>query len=131
MDGYSGCVFCYGQTGSGKTFTMHGNRKTSPGLVPLSVETAFSYIEETPDKEFLLRVSYIEVYNECINDLLAPNKVNLKLQSDARKGIVVEGVTEEICTSAEKVYSLLMMGDTNKQISSTNFNLRSSRSHSL
>mmetsp|Transcript_28644 Transcript_28644/g.50943 ORF Transcript_28644/g.50943 Transcript_28644/m.50943 type:complete len:565 (+) Transcript_28644:2870-4564(+) len=131
MDGYSGCIFCYGQTGSGKTFTMHGNRKTMPGLVPLSIETAFSYIEETPDKEFLLRVSYIEVYNECVNDLLAPTKVNLKLQSDVRKGIVVEDLTEEVCTSAEKVYSLLMMGDANKQISSTNFNLRSSRSHSI
>lgn len=70
MEGYNGSILCYGQTGSGKTYTMHGNRIHSPGIIPLSIETIFAYIEETPEKDFVLKLAYIEVYNECVNDLL-------------------------------------------------------------
>lgn len=82
MEGYNGCIFCYGQTGSGKTFTMHGSRKDNPGIVPLAIDTIFTYIQQTSDKQFLLRCSYLEVYNECINDLLNPSSLNLQIQED-------------------------------------------------
>lgn len=84
MEGFNGCIFCYGQTGSGKTFTMHGSRKSQPGFVPLTVDTIFAYIEQTPNREFLIRCAYIEIYNENINDLLNPNGLNLQVQEDKK-----------------------------------------------
>ncbi|XP_020676516.1 kinesin-like protein KIN-7E, chloroplastic [Dendrobium catenatum] len=63
MEGINGTVFAYGVTSSGKTHTMHGEQK-SPGIIPLAVKDVFSIIQETPGKEFLLRVSYLEIYNE-------------------------------------------------------------------
>jgi len=131
MEGYNGCIFCYGQTGSGKTFTMHGNRKTNPGIVPLSTNSVFGYIQQSCNREFLLRCSYIELYNECVNDLLNPNNINLSIQEDKNKGVKIVGLTEEVCTSINQVHSILYMGEANKQIASTNFNQRSSRSHSI
>jgi centromeric protein E len=81
MEGFNCSIICYGQTGSGKTFTMCGKKK-SPGLIPLTIRTIFSFIEDTPSKEFLMRCSYCEVYNECINDLLNPLNCNLPLRDD-------------------------------------------------
>jgi centromeric protein E len=109
---------------------MHGNRSKAPGIVPLAIDTIFAYIEETPEKEFLFRCSYIEIYNECVNDLLS-NSLNLQLQEDKVRGIKIVGAVEEVCKSADQVFSLLQIGETNKQIGSTNYNLRSSRSHSI
>ncbi|OMJ68385.1 hypothetical protein SteCoe_34172 [Stentor coeruleus] len=129
--GFNGCIFCYGQTGSGKTHTMHGIRKTNPGLVPLSIDHIFSMIQRSSGKEFLIRCAYIEIYNESINDLLNPNLLNLQLAEDKRSGIKIVGVTEEVCTSSHQVNSLLAMGEKHRITASTNFNQRSSRSHSI
>lgn len=131
MDGYNGCMFCYGQTGSGKTHTMHGVKSISPGIVPLSIETIFAYIYETVQKEFLVRCSYLEIYNECVNDLLDSNQLNLTLREDKRGGLKIIGLSEKECTSMNQIYSLLALGDSNRQVASTNFNLKSSRSHSM
>lgn len=131
ISGYNGCIFCYGQTGSGKTHTMHGVRKTNPGLVPLSIDHIFTMIQRSSGKEFLIRCSYIEIYNESVNDLLNPNFLNLQLAEDKKSGIKIIGVTEEVCTSSNQVNSLLVMGEKHKNIASTNFNQRSSRAHSM
>ena len=130
MEGFNGCIFCYGQTGSGKTFTMYGNQQ-SPGIVPLSVESIFAFIQETPDREFLISCSYIEVYNESINDLLNPNGENLVIQEDKKNGLIINGLTEEICTSLNQVNSILYIGETNKQFAATALNMKSSRSHCM
>lgn len=130
MEGFNGCIFCYGQTGSGKTFTMYGNQ-SSPGIVPLSVESIFAFILDTPDREFLVRCSYLEVYNENINDLLNPNGENLKILEDKKNGVIIDGLTEEICTSLNQVNSFLYIGETNKQFAATNLNMKSSRSHCM
>ncbi|SNX82306.1 related to Kinesin-7a motor protein [Melanopsichium pennsylvanicum] len=71
MEGYNGTVFAYGQTGSGKTHTMSGSDK-EPGVIPRAVQQVFQMIKNEPDREFLLRVSYLEIYNETLKDLLAP-----------------------------------------------------------
>ncbi|CDR99390.1 hypothetical protein [Sporisorium scitamineum] len=71
MEGYNGTVFAYGQTGSGKTHTMSGS-DTEPGVIPRAVQQVFQMIGDEPDREFLLRVSYLEIYNETLKDLLAP-----------------------------------------------------------
>uniref|UniRef100_A0A2N9FHC8 Kinesin motor domain-containing protein n=1 Tax=Fagus sylvatica TaxID=28930 RepID=A0A2N9FHC8_FAGSY len=65
MQGINGTVFAYGVTSSGKTHTMHGEQK-SPGIIPLAVKDVFGIIQETPGHEFLLRVSYLEIYNEAM-----------------------------------------------------------------
>lgn len=71
MDGYNGTVFAYGQTGSGKTHTMSGS-DSEPGVIPRAVQQVFQMIKDEPDREYLLRVSYLEIYNETLKDLLAP-----------------------------------------------------------
>ena len=73
MEGYHGSVFAYGQTSTGKTHTMQGTG-SSPGVVPLAVNDCFEYISSCEDREFLLRVSYMEIYNEQINDLFSPSR---------------------------------------------------------
>ena len=78
IEGYNGCIFCYGQTGSGKTYTMHGVRKTNPGIVPLSIDQIFSIIQQSRNKSFLIRCSYIEIYNESVNDLLIFSLLKIK-----------------------------------------------------
>uniref|UniRef100_A0A3P9C3X0 Kinesin motor domain-containing protein n=2 Tax=Haplochromini TaxID=319058 RepID=A0A3P9C3X0_9CICH len=69
VEGYNGTIFAYGQTSSGKTFTMMGTSRT-PGVIPQAVEDVFQSIKNFPKKEFLLRVSYMEIYNETVTDLL-------------------------------------------------------------
>ena len=131
MEGYNGCVFCYGQTGSGKTYTMHGYKPNNQGIVPLTIETIFAFVHETVNKEFLVRCSFLEIYNECVNDLLDPNKSNLTLREDKKGGLKIIDLTEKECTSINQIYSLLALGNANRQVASTNFNLKSSRSHSM
>lgn len=130
MQGFNGCIFCYGQTGSGKTFTMYGN-KNSPGIVPLAVQSIFIYVQDTPEEEFLIRCSYLEVYNESVNDLLNKNGQNLVIQEDKKNGLTILGLNEEICSSLDEIYSLLYIGESNKQFAATNLNMKSSRSHCI
>lgn len=131
MQGFHGCIFCYGQTGSGKTHTMYGDRKKNPGIVPISVDQIFANIEESKGTDFLLRCCYVEIYNESVNDLLNPEKLNLNIMEDKKNGVKIKDVTENICTSFSQVASLLQIGEKHKNVASTNFNQRSSRSHSM
>ncbi|XP_073148904.1 kinesin-like protein KIN-7K, chloroplastic [Henckelia pumila] len=129
MDGINGTIFAYGVTSSGKTHTMHGDQR-SPGIIPLAVKDAFSIIQETPSREFLLRVSYLEIYNEVVNDLLNPAGQNLRIREDAQ-GTFVEGVKEEVVLSPAHALSLIAAGEEHRHVGSTFFNLLSSRSHTI
>ncbi|EPS67969.1 hypothetical protein M569_06802, partial [Genlisea aurea] len=129
MEGINGAIFAYGVTSSGKTHTMHGDQR-SPGLIPLAVKDAFSIIQETPNREFLLRVSYLEIYNEVVNDLLNPAGQNLRIREDAQ-GTFVEGIKEEVVLSPAHALSLIAAGEEHRHVGSTNFNLQSSRSHTI
>lgn len=129
MEGVNGTIFAYGVTSSGKTHTMHGDQR-SPGIIPLAVKDAFSIIQETPSREFLLRVSYLEIYNEVVNDLLNPAGHNLRIREDAQ-GTFVEGVKEEVVLSPAHALSLIAAGEEHRHVGSTNFNLQSSRSHTI
>ncbi|KAK8302938.1 hypothetical protein V6Z11_D04G118500 [Gossypium hirsutum] len=108
---------------------MHGDQR-SPGIIPLAVKDAFSIIQETPNREFLLRVSYLEIYNEVVNDLLNPAGQNLRIREDAQ-GTFVEGVKEEVVLSPAHALSLIAAGEEHRHVGSTNFNLLSSRSHTI
>ncbi|CAK9212319.1 unnamed protein product [Sphagnum troendelagicum] len=130
MEGINGTVFAYGVTSSGKTHTMHGDQK-SPGVIPLAIKDVFSIIQETPSREFLLRVSYLEIYNEVINDLLDPAGQNLRVREDTQQGTYVEGIKEEVVCSPAHALSLIAAGEEHRHVGSNNFNLLSSRSHTI
>ncbi|KAJ9132809.1 hypothetical protein P3X46_033642 [Hevea brasiliensis] len=129
MEGVNGTVFAYGVTSSGKTHTMHGDQN-SPGIIPLAIKDVFSIIQDTPGREFLLRVSYLEIYNEVINDLLDPIGQNLRVREDAQ-GTYVEGIKEEVVLSPGHALSFIAAGEEHRHVGSNNFNLLSSRSHTI
>ncbi|RJE23277.1 kinesin-like protein [Aspergillus sclerotialis] len=139
MEGYHGTVFAYGTTGTGKTFSMQGTA-TSPGVIPLAITDIFSFIRETPHREFLLRVSYLEIYNERIHDLLSAPISNgvgpsqqeeIKLREDSKRGIYATPLKEEIVQSPTQLLRVIARGDHARRTGSTQFNTRSSRSHAV
>ncbi|KAI7854475.1 kinesin motor domain-containing protein, partial [Circinella umbellata] len=125
-------VFAYGQTASGKTYV---STESEPGIIPQAVENVFRCIEQASSKEFVLRVSYLEIYNETIRDLLAPGNDNLKIHESKPvkkfRGIYVSPLTEEVVTSPYDVMSIIQKGEANRHISTTDYNLHSSRSHTI
>ncbi len=116
---------------------------TSPGVIPLAITDIFSYIRETPSREFLLRVSYLEIYNEKIHDLLsapptgtlggpgAPQQEEIKLREDSKRGVYASPLKEEIVQSPTQLLRVIARGDHARRTSSTQFNARSSRSHAV
>ncbi|XP_044724748.1 kinesin motor domain-containing protein [Hirsutella rhossiliensis] len=140
MEGYHGTVFAYGMTGTGKTFSMQGTA-SSPGVIPLAITDIFSYIRETPSREFLLRVSYLEIYNERIHDLLSmptgsgigsnAQHEEIKLREDSKRGVYATPLKEEIVQSPTQLLRVIARGDQARRTASTQFNARSSRSHAV
>lgn len=139
MEGYHGTVFAYGMTGTGKTFSMQGTA-SSPGVIPLAITDIFSYIRETPSREFLLRVSYLEIYNEKIHDLLSMSvnggatggpQDEIKLREDSKRGVYAFPLKEEIVQSPTQLLRVIARGDQARRTASTQFNARSSRSHAV
>ncbi|XP_010418541.1 PREDICTED: kinesin-like protein KIN-7O [Camelina sativa] len=128
--GFNGTVFAYGQTNSGKTHTMRGS-PIEPGVIPLAVHDLFDTIYQDTSREFLLRMSYLEIYNEDINDLLAPEHRKLQIHENLEKGIFVAGLREEIVASPQQVLEMMEFGESHRHIGETNMNLYSSRSHTI
>ena len=100
IEGYNVCIFAYGQTSSGKTYTMKGNQQ-DPGIIPRSLAELYNAIERQhkvagatdPEKgkfQTNVKISFIEIYNEMIRDLLNPERENLKLQTDKNKNLLIE-----------------------------------------
>lgn len=142
MNGYNATVFAYGMTGSGKTYSMSGI-EGEPGVIPLSVNEIFNHIENA-DKEiykFELKVSYLEIYNERIYDLLNINQLTnptvgsaqneLKIRDVPNYGVKVIGLVEEQVKSEHELLSIIQRGDLNRRTGETDFNARSSRSHAI
>ncbi|KAG7207970.1 hypothetical protein KM043_009552 [Ampulex compressa] len=129
VNGFNGTVFAYGQTSSGKTYTMMGT-SDEPGIIPLAIEHMFDAIANTTGREFLLRVSYLEIYNERVNDLLNKDNIDLKIHED-NTGQVIVKCKEEITNCPENVLAIMKKGDKNRRIGETNMNERSSRSHTI
>ncbi|MBA0681864.1 hypothetical protein Goari_023637 [Gossypium aridum] len=130
VDGFNGTAFAYGQTSSGKTFTMNGS-SNDPGIIHRAVNDIFQKINMISDREFLIRVSYMEIYNEEINDLFAVENQKLQIHENLERGIFVAGLREEIVNNAEQVMKLLESGEVNRHFGETNMNARSSRSHTI
>lgn len=130
MEGINGTVFAYGQTCSGKTFTMMGSDE-NPGIIRQAIQQVFQSIALTRNKKFLLRVSYLEIYNEIIHDLLNTSARDLKIHQDKHRGVFVTPLKEEIVTTAEQVLQVIQKGEMNRHTSATDYNEHSSRSHTI
>lgn len=130
MEGFHGSVFTYGQTSSGKTFTMNGD-KNQPGIIPQAIAECFDQVQSMPGRDFILRVSYLEVYNEQIKDLLSMEPVPVRIQHDPKRGTVLSGVKEQVVLNTQQVLSLIKSGEAHRHVGSTDMNEKSSRAHTL
>ncbi|KAK4226890.1 hypothetical protein QBC38DRAFT_444245 [Podospora fimiseda] len=140
FDGYNTCIFAYGQTGSGKSYTMMGT-PDQPGLIPRTCDDLFQRIKETeedmPNMRYHVRVSYFEVYNEHVRDLLvppaAPSQATnyLKIRESPTEGPYVKDLTELPVTNFDEIMRHMRTGDENRTVASTKMNDTSSRSHAV
>ncbi|XP_066430031.1 centromere-associated protein E-like isoform X6 [Eleutherodactylus coqui] len=132
LQGYNGTIFAYGQTSSGKTFTMMGT-KDNPGIISLAIQEVFRIIQEDPTREFLLRVSYMEIYNETVTDLLCDDRRRkpLDVREDINRNVYVADLTDELVMTPEHVMQWIKRGEKNRHYGETKMNDRSSRSHAI
>lgn len=159
MAGYNSTIFAYGQTGAGKTYTMHGSMSDprERGLMPRVLERLFGEMDaeqarvaEGESLEIDCRCSLLEIYNEHVSDLLDPApppettrfggvkareegraEKKIVLREDAVRGICVDGVKEEVVTSAHEALQALNAGLASRHVGSTAMNATSSRSHTV
>ncbi|KAJ8923180.1 hypothetical protein NQ315_001734, partial [Exocentrus adspersus] len=130
LNGYNATVFAYGPTGAGKTHTMVGDR-SQPGIMIRALNDLFEAVKHKED-EYTVTMSYLEIYNEQIRDLLNPSSGYLELREDSRgRNIQVAGLTEISTTSTDEVMLLLQKGNKARTIEPTAMNKTSSRSHAL
>ncbi|XP_017515820.2 centromere-associated protein E isoform X1 [Manis javanica] len=132
IQGYNGTIFAYGQTASGKTYTMMGSEDYL-GVIPRAIHDIFQKIKKFPDREFLLRVSYMEIYNETITDLLCDTQKMkpLIIREDFNRNVYVADLTEEVVYTSEMVLKWITKGEKNRHYGITKMNQRSSRSHTI
>lgn len=132
MQGFNSTVFAYGQTGSGKTYSMEGSLGSpNRGIVPRLVEHLFEAIEEADEIfEFVVKVSYVEIYLEKLRDLLRPSNGGMKIR-ESKHGVYIQGVTEMYVREREEVINLMELGSQNRTTNCTNMNAVSSRSHGV
>lgn len=133
LEGYNGTIFAYGQTGTGKTHTISGIPKdpVHKGIMPRAFETVFKNIECDSKRQYLVRASYLEIYNEEIRDLLAKNQNN-KLDLKEKDGqVYVKDLSTFVVKSPEDMMEVFNEGTVNRHVRATNMNDTSSRSHSI
>ncbi|BCR87335.1 kinesin-3 motor protein uncA [Aspergillus chevalieri] len=132
--GYNNCIFAYGQTGSGKSYSMMGYGKEY-GVIPRICQDMFQRIEDIQrDKQLgcTVEVSYLEIYNERVRDLLNPsNKGNLKVREHPSTGPYVEDLAKLVVRSFEEIENLMDEGNKARTVAATNMNETSSRSHAV
>ena len=140
LDGYSVTIFAYGQTGSGKTYTIMGredsinekilsNDKYS-GIMPKSINYIWRTVGSRQEK-YYIKVSFLEIYNEQINDLLNIGNTNLQIRWDQRQGFFVEGLLVIECKKPEDIVEVILQGTKNRKKGSHELNKDSSRSHTI
>ncbi|KFQ03069.1 Kinesin-like KIF13A, partial [Leptosomus discolor] len=134
FQGYNACIFAYGQTGSGKSFSMMGNAEQL-GLIPRLCCALFQRIsvEENESHTFKVEVSYMEIYNEKVRDLLDPkgSRQSLKVREHKVLGPYVDGLSQLAVTNFEDIESLMSEGNKSRTVAATNMNEESSRSHAV
>ncbi|KAJ7980926.1 Kinesin-like protein [Quillaja saponaria] len=147
LEGYNCTIFAYGQTGTGKTYTMEGGARkkngefpSDAGVIPRAVKQIFEILE-AQSAEYSMKVTFLELYNEEITDLLAQeesskfidekSKKPIALMEDGKGGVFVRGLEEEIVCTANEIYKILEKGSAKRRTAETLLNKQSSRSHSI
>ncbi|KAL1258576.1 hypothetical protein QQF64_009153, partial [Cirrhinus molitorella] len=134
FQGYNACIFAYGQTGSGKSFSMMGN-VDQPGLIPRLCCSLFERVsrDQNETQSFKVEVSYMEIYNEKVRDLLDPkgSRQSLKVREHKVLGPYVDGLSQLAVMSFEDIESLMSEGNKSRTVAATNMNEESSRSHAV
>ncbi|KAG9467959.1 hypothetical protein GDO78_013958 [Eleutherodactylus coqui] len=136
LQGYNGTIMCYGQTGAGKTFTITGATENykNRGIIPRALQQVFKEIDEQSDRTVTVRISYLEIYNETLFDLLStlpevPASDTPMTIVDDSQGVFVKGLSLHHAADEEHALNLLFEGETNRIIGSHTLNKNSSRSH--
>ncbi|XP_019464487.1 PREDICTED: kinesin-like protein NACK2 [Lupinus angustifolius] len=124
LSGINATIFAYGQTSSGKTFTMRG-------ITENAIRDIYEYIQNTPERAFILRISALEIYNETVIDLLNRESGALRLLDDPEKGTVVEKLNEKVAKDGQHLRHLIGICEAQRQIGETALNDKSSRSHQI
>ena len=146
LQGYNCTVFAYGQTGTGKTYTMEGREDRgensinwdddpTSGIIPRALSHLFDELRTSVDNEFSVRVSFLELYNEEIFDLLSAHDdtTRLRLYEDSSKrgSVIIQGLQEVQVHNKSEVYEILEKGSYKRQTAATLMNAHSSRSHTV
>uniref|UniRef100_A0A3P8WGA3 Kinesin-like protein n=1 Tax=Cynoglossus semilaevis TaxID=244447 RepID=A0A3P8WGA3_CYNSE len=135
LEGYNGTIFAYGQTGTGKTFTMEGVRAVPElrGIIPNSFAHVFGHIAKAEgDTRFLVRVSYLEIYNEEVRDLLGKDQLQrLEVKERPDVGVYIKDLSGYVVNNADDMDRIMTMGHKNRSVGATNMNEHSSRSHAI
>lgn len=129
IKGYHGVIMAYGQTNSGKTYTMLGTERNK-GLISYVASDLFRFLFSEKNRDYLIRVSYFEIYNEVINDLIGEG-TDLQIIEDTKGFIIIKGIVETDITEPDQMINVLNRGQYNRKISSNNYNEQSSRSHTI
>ncbi|XP_051178178.1 kinesin-like protein KIN-7A [Lolium perenne] len=124
LTGINATIFAYGQTSSGKTYTMRG-------VTESAVSDIYRHMENTPEREFVIKISAMEIYNEIVKDLLQPDSGSLRLLDDPEKGPIVEKLDEQIVRDREHLRHLIGICEEQRQVGETALNDTSSRSHQI
>ncbi|XP_055804074.1 kinesin-like protein KIN-7F [Solanum dulcamara] len=124
LSGFNSSVFAYGQTSSGKTYTM-------TGITEYAIADIYDYIQKHTERDFILKFSAMEIYNESVRDLLSADSTLLRLLDDPERGTIVEKLTEETLRDWNHVIQLLSICEAQRQIGETALNETSSRSHQI
>ena len=136
--GLNGTVLAYGQTGSGKTFTISGspNNFNYRGIIPRCITRIYQEIGGKPEYDCVVKIAYLEIYNETVFDLLSPlptfeQKGEITFQEDSRGNVTVKGLTKHVVNNEEEAFNLLFEGESNRTISEHQLNKESTRSHCI
>ena len=132
LGGFNATICAYGQTGSGKTHTMEG-APGDEGIIARAIREVFEHIAQRQGHahKFLVRASYLQIYNEVVSDLLKEDRTHLAIREDERKGVYVEGLSEWIVRSPDEILSLMAAGARARATGATLLNEQSSRSHAV
>lgn len=133
LNGQNASVFAYGPTGAGKTHTMLGSSE-QPGVIPRAVREVFNLVKDKNEDDgwdYSIGMSYLEIYNEKVLDLLSPNSQDLPIREDKDKNILIPGLTHTTITSFSDFDKHFVPASLNRTTASTKLNQRSSRSHAV
>ncbi|KAJ8412306.1 hypothetical protein AAFF_G00145730 [Aldrovandia affinis] len=134
LQGFNGTIFAYGQTGTGKTYTMEGLRNDPErrGVIPNSFDHIFTHISRSQNQQYLVRASYLEIYQEEIRDLLFKDQSQrLELKERPDTGVFVKDLSSFVTKSVLEIQHVMNVGNQNRSVGATNMNEHSSRSHAI